>query len=143
MGLIPRSNEVAAVAAILESPEYDDAPSMSKAIVKAVADELLKRDTVVIVPQGQPFGYGPYWSETQAEKAWTKEIGPSVGDTPAGLLKAYPWAPPEEIAAHVDCTCGHARELHVVKNQRGGKTVSFTECGLTGCECKNYGRDAS
>ena len=141
MGLIPRSNEVAAVAAILESPDYDDAPSMSKAIVKAVADELLKRDTVVIVPQGQPFGYGPYWSETQAEKAWTKEIGPSVGDTPAGLLKAYPWAPPVELNDAVTCDCGHEKEQHVVKNVKG-KTGAPRECGITTCGCAAYGRTA-
>ena len=75
--LTPRANETAAVHAILESGEYDDAESMAKALVRAVGTELSRRDAfLVVIPDGM-FVYGPYWTAGQAQKAWEQQIGSS------------------------------------------------------------------
>ena len=128
--MIPRKNETDAVQAILESEDYETPTDMAKAVVKALADELLKRELHVIVPQHGAQGWGPYWTRTEAERAWRKEIGAAeVG--PAGLLRVFPWAPPEAVVQSTKpCSCGHAAEQHVIKQDRRGKTTGPYECGV-------------
>jgi hypothetical protein len=128
--VIPRKNETDAVQAILESEDFDSAADMAKAVVRALADELLKRELHVIVPQHGAQGWGPYWTRTEAERAWRKEIGAAeVG--PAALLRVFPWAPPEAVVQSTKpCSCGHAAEQHVIKQDRRGKTTGPYECGV-------------
>ena len=140
--MIPRRNEVDAVMGVLLAvdeeghPAYDDEQAMSKAIVRALATELLQRELYAIVPQGAPHGYGPYWTRTEAERAWNKTLGAAeVG--PAGLLRVFPWAPAEELAQSTKpCSCGHAAEQHVVKRDRRGKTSGPYECGACAASVK-------
>lgn len=141
MSLLPRKNEVDAVMGVLTAvddagvPLYDDEQAMSKAIVRALATELLQRELYAIVPQGAPHGYGPYWTRTEAERAWTKTLGAAeVG--PAGLLRVFPWAPAEAVLAEKNCTCGHHKDNHVAVQRRGG-TSRHKECGMR-CDCKQY-----
>jgi hypothetical protein len=128
--MIPRKNETDAVQAILESEDYETPADMAKAVVRALADELLKRELHVIVPQHGAQGWGPYWTRTEAERAWRKEIGAAeVG--PAGLLRVFPWAPPEAVVQSTKpCSCGHAAEQHVIKQDRRGKATGPYECGV-------------
>ena len=133
--MIPRKSEVDAVQAILESEDYETPTDMAKAVVKALADELLKRELHVIVPQHGAQGWGPYWTRTEAERAWRKEIGAAeVG--PAGLLRVFPWAPPEVVLKTTVCACGHDKANHVSVQRRGG-TERHKECGMR-CDCKAY-----
>jgi hypothetical protein len=147
--VIARKNEVDAVLAVLLAtddegfPLYDDEASMAKQIVKALAAELAKREHYAIVPRGAGYGYGPYHTAKEAEKAWTKEIGASFTDR-AALLRVFPWSPPVvEEAGPKTCDCGHQPEQHVVKNQRGGKMSSPKECGVRACPCSQYARSAA
>ena len=161
--MIPRASEIEAAVAVLTAvdereflkeltaegeailvpnpdfgePAYDDEKALGKALVKAIADELTKRETFVLVPRGVPFGYGPHWSEKDAEKAWAKEIGASFDDG-AALVRVFPWAPKEIEQVSGTCSCGHDVHLHVVKNVRGGKTGRPIECGRTNCGCTNF-----
>lgn len=136
--LSPRSSEVAAVVAILQSGEFDDETAMAKAIVRTVAAELSLREAYVLYPPNCPFGYGPYWSETDAARAWKKEIGSSfVGK--AQLLRTFPWSVQDEQNA--GCECGHVKEIHVVRGPKN-KPTKPSECGrIIGgapCPCPSY-----
>ena len=129
MPFSPRGNETKAVLDLLESDEFDSAEKMAKAIVSAVAGQLAQRRTFIIVPKGAAFGYGPYWSEADAGKAWREEIGSSFSGT-AALLGANPWAPKDEIVP--GCACSHQKEQHVLR----GKNNTPSECSV--CECRSY-----
>ena len=134
----PRSNETAAVVEILESGDHDDAASMAKAIVKAVAEQLQRRETFVIFPPDCPFGYGPYWSETDAARAWKKEIGSSFTGQ-ARLLRAFSWSVQPELNA--GCECGHVKEQHVIPGPKN-KPGKPSQCGLIHrgeqCPCPSF-----
>lgn len=134
MAFTPRGSEVAAVVAVLESDEFDDAKAMAQAIVRALAKELTLRETYVIVPPDAPFGYGPYWSQKDAEKAWETEIGSSFGRR-GRLLRAFPWTEQDELNA--SCECSHQKENHVIPGPKN-KPGKPSECGRTGCPCKSY-----
>lgn len=154
--MIPRKNEVDAVVAVITAtdddgePLYDDEQAMAKQIVKAVAAELDARERYAIVPAGAGFGYGPYWTATEAARAWRKRVGASF-EGGAALLRVFPW-PPDEIGGSRAgvCECGHGPEQHVTKAQRGGKPGAPKECGACAAsvkkgatnECQNYRRTA-
>ena len=141
--MIPRKPEIDAAVAVLESEDFETPADMARAIVKAVAGELARREHYAIVPQGAGFAYGTYWTTTEAERAWKREVGASF-DGPAALLRVFPWSPPEAADTTLaTCVCGHQPENHVVKNQRGGKTSAPRECGVRGCGCAAYGKGAA
>jgi hypothetical protein len=139
----PRASEVEAAVAVLTAtdeagePLYDDEKALAKALIKTIAAELEKRETYTLVPRGVPFGYGPYWSETDAHRAWKKDIGASFDDG-AALVRVFPWSPKEIEQAGGTCECKHDVHMHVVKNVRGGKTGRPIECGITTCGCTNF-----
>lgn len=141
VAISPRANETAAVVAILEDDSHNDARSMAAAIVRAVATELSRRELFVVFPPNAPYGVGPYWTETEAGRAWTKEIGAHfTGD--GRLLRTFPWEPkPDELAS---CECGHTAQQHVVPGPKN-KPGKPSECGVyrngrkdSRCPCASY-----
>ena len=141
MSLSPRKNETDAVVAILESGAYDDAVDMAKAIVRSLGTELARRETFVVFPPNAPHGHGPFWTQTEAERAWTKEIGAHFSGA-GRLLRTFPWEPKaDELAA---CECGHEREIHVIRGPKN-KPGKPTDCGVllrktkdSKCPCVTY-----
>lgn len=145
MKLTPRSNEVAAVKAVLLSDEFDDETAMAKACIQALAAELSRRDWYVMpwrLP-GEDAGvnYGPFATLTELRRA--------AGTMPDGEHGAVLVLGPERPRAYDSetvsgsCVCGHQPELHVVRNIRGGKVSKPAECGVytsrkTKCGCENY-----
>jgi hypothetical protein len=138
VAISPRSNETAAVLAVLESEEFDSAQSMARACVKAVAAELALRDQYIVYPPGSPVGYGPFWSETDAARAWKKEIGSSF-DGQARLLRTFAWTAQDERNA--ECECSHPKEIHVVRGPKN-KPGKPSECGRViggaPCPCPSF-----
>jgi hypothetical protein len=135
----PRSTETAAVEAVLASEEFEDARSMAAAACRALAAEIAKRETFVILPPGSPIAYGPYWTQKDAERAWLKELGGSfLAGTPR-LLRTFPWDPAEVELPQ--CDCGHAKEQHVVPGPKN-KPGKPSECGVVRnklrCVCAGF-----
>lgn len=140
MAFSPRANETNAVLAILTAtdedggPLYDDERSMASAIVRALGKEFSHRETFVVYPPDAPFGYGPFWSEKDAERAWTSEIGSSFAGR-GRLLRTFPWSATNELNA--SCECSHQKENHVIPGPKN-KPGKPSECGRTGCACKSF-----
>lgn len=129
VSISPRANETAAVAAVLEDDTHPDAESMAKAVVRALGAELAKRDAYLIVVPDGAFCYGPYFTEAQAVKAWTTQVGPATGGQ-ARIVRSFAWGETEAGTATAGtCVCGHQPEQHRVKPLRGGKMSAPMECG--------------
>jgi len=141
MAISPRKNETDAVVAILESGAYDDARQMAAAVVRALGQEFARRETFVVFPPNAPYGCGPYWTQTEAERAWTKEIGAHFSGS-GRLLRTFPWEPKaDELAA---CECGHTAKQHVVPGPKN-KPGKPSECGVftakrkdSRCPCSTF-----
>lgn len=146
MKLTPRREEIAAVAAVLDSDEYETVQEMARAAIKALAVELGKRDWYVMpwsLPgEGGGINYGPF--------ATAAELRRFAGTLPSGGHRAVLVLGPDRPRGTDDaevhagtCRCGHGQHNHVVKNVRGGKTSAPGECGVYSarnqrCPCTIY-----
>lgn len=140
MRLTPRSEEVKAVVAILESDEFDSAQAMAKTLIKEVAEILSMRDWWALAHRfkGDTSGginWGPYASPAEAQKAAEKYIGAgefkAVKVYSAGQVEAKAegkkWKGYCEVAG-----CHHAKFLHMADGSSRGK------CGLSLCKCEKF-----
>lgn len=68
----PRSNEVQAVIEVLESEEYESPEAMARAVVKVLAAELAKRDTLGVAAgfpgEGPVLAVGPFYDSKDVKK---------------------------------------------------------------------------
>lgn len=145
MRITPRSDEVKAVVAILESGEFDGPEQMAKALIKEIAEWLQVRDWVVLthVWKDETLGvnWGPFGSEAEATAAANKI---AVGADKFRLIPIYS---PERVLASYDETrpkdrkgfclnddCGHASWLHLMDGSSRGA------CGLEKCPCKKLAK---
>jgi hypothetical protein len=68
----PRGNEVEAVVRVLESDEFDSPEAMATALVKVVATELAKRDTLGVAAgfpgEGPVLAVGPFYDQKDVKK---------------------------------------------------------------------------
>lgn len=145
--ITPRKNETAAVEAILNSDQYDDATAMAKAIVKAVAGELDKRDKYLV-----GLGYhgasphvlvGPFYGEAEAtkfmaamaERGWTQAA-------------ATLWNPDRYRNPESEDQCGQCRHERGVHMDQAGLMPSDTSKDSTcaqfvkgkRCDCSGFHR---
>ena len=147
-GFSPRDSEIQAVVDLLESDQFASGEQLARAIVTAVAKRIARRELYLLLPPDGALAWGPYWTESEVRKAWETEVGPATGGQ-ARFFRSYPFSPFEQAVDDSGaCTCGHAKEQHVVKNLRGGKLSAPGECGVcpangrkgTPNPCKNYER---
>ena len=145
--ITPRSNEVDAVLGILESEDYEDPKAMARAIVKALAEQFAQRDSfgVVNISPGFIYGWGPFWTQRDAEK-----FG---GALTAGGMKPYrlTLAGPEKYQAAPQgragglgekCPCGHLALAHGSWS-KGTLTPGPGACAWKGCKCLEYGQEVA
>lgn len=139
MNITPRADEWKPVVALMESGDYDSAPALAKAIVKAVYDEILKRDWFAWVyrfPSGEPvICRGPFSSEKEVEK-YVKKLGIDgehlilAMGSPHGDLQGD--ADARTVIAPPMCSwCGHPKYTHDHKGYAG-------KCACRGCACRKY-----
>lgn len=137
MRITPRTDEVKAVIAILESDEHDNAQSMAKALIKEVADMLDMRDWWALAhrfsAQDDGLNWGPYSSPAECQKAAEKHIGAgearAVKIFSAGRLEAM--AEGKKVKGFCE-NCGHAKSLHLADGSSRGK------CGIHKCRCEKW-----
>jgi len=131
--------------ALLESDQYETEDQLAFAVLKEAVEILTDRHLFVAFSRQYPHvGFGPYFTEAQAEKAWRMEIAPVVGTEGGTLLRIAPW--PATPAVHEDkdyhpaapCMCGHPRWKHTNSGKRG-------YCGnrKDACRCGGFTRAAS
>lgn len=129
MRLTPRSEEVKAVRAILESDGFPTADAMAKALIKEVADILSMREwfaAAVEFPTGERTPAFGLFSSSIDAIAVMKKVGLSGEVKLAKLYSAG------QLLANVEgrpgwpgfCqTCGHAPFWHAAKGAARGKCV--------------------
>jgi hypothetical protein len=137
MRLTPRGTEVAAIAELLESDEFDSAEALSKAIIKRVADLFSEREWYVWVyrenPEAWYLPYGIFSSETEAKKSAGKMVDMLKGQHM--ILHVFSYA---ELVARIasykvpsqfcaNCEHSHISHQHPRKNGR---------CAVRNCKCK-------
>lgn len=145
MAFTPRKEEYALIVEMLESDEFNDAPSMAKAIVKEVSRMLWHRDwyaTAITWPDADgnrkaKWMYGPFTSESDVQKFGNAHLLVGGG-------ASYVWDKmysPARTIGHAEgapgvkgfCkTCGHSPFAHGVDGSSRG------ECKLTDCPCKKW-----
>ena len=143
MATLTRSkDEVARIVALLESDEYDNAEQLAYAVLKEATEVIAARGMWVVRPSNAPVWWGPYWTVTQAQKAWETQIGPLAGAGgrgEVGWVSPWPETPPpqEESGMRERCACGHIRAYHTNVGKRpycgnrkdGCKCAGFTKAG--------------
>lgn len=123
-----RSGEVAAVAALIDSEEYEDAQSLAKAVIEQVYELFQERDWWGLQWGGR--AYGPYADKASAKRASRAFDGlPTVHQlhSAAELGRLAEKVNPTTRSTH--CTeCGDPRFAHGFSNHAG--------CVVRGCKCK-------
>ena len=143
-----RSAERDAVAAILGSEDFDDEQQMATEIVKTVWTELCKREVFAVFPAAGVAGYGPFASEKDAERAWTRGIGAAYGGQRGRLLRVRPWDETEALA-DLPCVCGHRKDQHGDKGRCAVYGTGMagprakTKPNLPSCGCSGYERNVA
>lgn len=133
-----RKDEIAAIAAILDSGDYEDSTELAKAVLHKAADLFALRDT-----HGVAYGLqtdsiwlhmGPYYDVRDANKA-AAELQALGMRTATGRILSPVMPEHEEPAANHCANCGHAPQLH-----------NFQGCGIylnkskERCPCKTSRR---
>ena len=143
MAITRSKEELARIVGLLESDQYDTAEALAYAVLKEAAEILTARHLWAVRPKGSPVWWGPYYTLTQAEKAWTTQVGPIAGGADGGeLARIAPWRE-EALDTTIEhardvCTCGHVRGWHTTEGKRaycGPKTL--------GCRCATFTRAES
>ena len=111
----PRRNEVEAVSQILESSEFDTQDQMASAIVKVVAAELAKRDSLGVAAgfpgEGPVLAVGPFYNAKDVEKYVESAQECGLETRVRRLGSPLPIAPVEGLKSA--CTgCEHGVVMH-------------------------------
>ena len=119
MPLTPRKDELAAVAALLESSDYATVEAMARDLIKTVSVLLAQRSSFGVYtelegPVRAGFSMGPYWTKGDAERALERAATAGMRGFVAALHSTDTVRPPMDHAAKV-CACGHRPEIHVSK----------------------------
>ncbi|MEU2854170.1 hypothetical protein [Streptomyces syringium] len=137
MRLTPRREEVDAVKALLESPDFNSADQMAKAVIKEVAGILQMRDWVALVHTwsdgSRGLNWAPFGNEVEA-RAFASKL--AIGGT-GHLVKLHS---PGVMLANTEgkkgwkgyCQhpeCGHAPFTH------SAATASRGACQIPTCPC--------
>ncbi|MFE3578166.1 hypothetical protein [Streptomyces vinaceus] len=138
MRLTPRKEEVSAIKAVLESPDFDNADQMAKAVIKEVGEVLQMRDWYALVHTwkdgSRGLNFGPFANEAEI-KTFASKI--AIGGT-GKVVKLYS---PGVMLANVngkkgwtgycqDSDCGHAPANHsAVSAARGACHIPTCPCG--------------
>lgn len=113
--------EIARIAALLESEEYDTAERLAYAVLKEAAEIVTERQLWVVATEGQPFLWGPYWTPDQADKAWRTELGGITGRA-GRVVRVYPYrftdVDPMPTPNDTCAKCGHPRWRHTTEGKR-------------------------
>ena len=132
MPLTPRKDEIAAVAAVLESTDYDTVEAMARDVLKAASVLLAQRSSFGVYAEldgeGPRVGFsmGPYWTKGDAERALERAATAGMRGFTAALHSVDTVRPAMDHAAKV-CACGHRPEIHVGKF---GCAVYRCPCGV-------------
>ena len=124
----PRKAEVDAVVALLESDQFDTSTGMARELIKQVAGDLSRRDTlgVALSFAGNPPGLalGPFYSKRDAEKCAqdAREAGMVAR---INRLSGTGAMRPIAVLTSECGTCGHRVEMH-----------PKVECYVHKCECR-------
>ncbi|MEU5902191.1 hypothetical protein ACIRD2_02535 [Streptomyces sp. NPDC093595] len=140
MRLTPRKEEVEAVKALLEDPDFSSADQMAKAVIKQVADILQMRDWVALVHTwsdgSRGLNWAPFGNEAEAKSFASKlAIGGtgrlvklnSPGVTLANIDGKKGW---KGYCQHPEC--GHAPFTHSAASAARGA------CQIPTCPCSRF-----
>lgn len=138
MRLIPRGDEVAEIAAILND-DHESAEACAKEVIKAVAGLLWFRDWWAIYTPDN-FGFGPFASQAEAVAIATKYKGVLVPASDKGhaVLKLHGLGGTTEerlgggFGFCIVPGCGHPAYTHSMIGTSRGK------CILSTCDCAKY-----
>ncbi|MFI9229011.1 hypothetical protein [Streptomyces rimosus] len=140
MRITPRKEEIDAVKALLEDPDFDSADQMAKALIKEVGEILQMRDWVALVHTwsdgSRGLNWAPFGNAAEAE-AFAKKV--SVAGT-GRLVKLHS---PGAMLANIDgkkgwkgyCQhpeCGHAPFTHSAASAARGA------CQIPTCPCDKF-----
>jgi len=139
--LTPRKDEIAAVAAVLESTDYDTVEAMARDVLKAVSVLLAQRSSFGVYAEldGEGpragFSMGPYWTKGDAERALESAATAGCRGFVAALHSTDTVRPIVDHSPKV-CQCGHRPEIHV---SRHGCAVYRCPCAVfeTGIDRSN------
>lgn len=135
MRVTPRKDEVAAIAQLLESPDYDSADALARDVIKRVAELFAEREWYALAwrlgPGSPVLSWGPLSSDSEAEKFGSKL---SVGGegisvklhSTAAMLQRFE---DSDIAPSTLCgNCKHPHGTHRHEKRLG-------KCQVRGCKC--------
>ena len=131
MPITPRKDEIAAVAAVLESSDYATVEAMARDLIKAVSVLLAQRSSFGVYaeldgPVRAGFSMGPYWTKGDAERALESAATAGCRGFVAALHSTDAVRPIVDHAPTV-CACGHKPEMHV---SRHGCAVYRCKCSV-------------
>ncbi|WKU46773.1 hypothetical protein Q3V23_23430 [Streptomyces sp. VNUA116] len=137
MRLTPRREEIDAVKALLESPDFDSADQMAKAVIKEVASILQMRDWVALVHTwsdgSRGLNWGPFGNEAEAKSFASKMAFGGTGrlvklHSPGVMLANTDGKPGWKGYCQHD-QCGHAPFTH------SAATAARGACQIPTCPC--------
>lgn len=111
--ITPRKAEINAIAAIIDSDEYESSEQMAYAVIKETAGLLSLRDTYGIAAGFEPgpgLAFGPYYDARSLQKALIEAQQAGLTARKARLTGVGHLRPVE--VRSVLCECGHRVELH-------------------------------
>ena len=133
--MAPRPTDIRAVAELLQQ-EHPDAEALARAVITKI-DELRagRLFTVALVGVGEhTFGYGPWSTPAQAQKAVDRGTVPALAGSRVGTVTVYP-IPTDDGAAPSGCpTCPHPRPTHNWPKR------ADPGCVVRGCDCRWGGK---
>lgn len=146
---------MAAVVAVLESEEYDDAGAMSRRIVQVVAEELAKRDAygvgIGLKTDDLVLPHGPYYTQNDAKRAAKQAEERGLRAFIAPLLGTDSAVAEDLETGSTRCAaCKHPKELHGVSmTTYTGKPKPMTSLGCcvfhrktrAKCDCTGYTKE--
>lgn len=133
MPITPRKDEIAAVAAMLESSDYATVEAMARDLIKTVSVLLAQRSAFGIYTElageGPRVGFsvGPYWTKGDAEKALERAATAGMTGFVAALHSTDTVRPIVDHGVRV-CACGHRPEMHVTRHG----------CAVYRCKCNVF-----
>ena len=141
--ITPRKAEVEAIATVLEDPSHESPEAMARAVLAEAARLVLERDLYVVYADAFPgVGWGPYFTETQAKRAWLSDVGPHAGHgRGGGIVPVHPFPEPDPDLRETPrdkCACGHQRWRHTTEGTGRGRSRFYCGSKKEGCRCAGY-----
>ncbi|MCJ0870289.1 hypothetical protein [Streptomyces sp. AP-93] len=139
MRITPRREEVDAVKAVLEDPDFDNADQMAKALIKEIGSILQMRDWVALVHTWSDghrgLNFAPFGNESEAKSFASKMAFGGTGrivplHSPGVMLANHDGKKWKGYCQHDEC--GHAPFAHSAASAARGA------CQIPTCPCDGF-----